>query len=82
MGDIGLEHSKKDLSEVKQNNELNDTLQNTPQPTRVQNPVHILQKHPELQQVVNAWAELPEHIKQTIETLVGSVTIKNEEISP
>ena len=37
---------------------------------------------PELIEIVKAWDNLPDHIKQTIETLVGSVTIKNEEISP
>ena len=34
---------------------------------------HIIEKHPELGQVINIWPELPDHIKQTIETLVGSV---------
>ena len=41
---------------------------------------NLLQEHPELEQIIAVWAELPEHIKQTIETLVGSVTPKNEEI--
>lgn len=35
----------------------------------------------ELATIIAAWPELPDHIKQTIETLVGSVTIKNEEIN-
>ena len=43
---------------------------------------NLLQKNPELGQVINIWSELPDHIKQTIETLVGSVAAKNEEISP
>ena len=33
----------------------------------------LLQKHPELKQIVSVWPELPDHIKQTIKTLVGSV---------
>ena len=36
----------------------------------------------ELIEIVNSWPDLPEHIKQTIKTLVGSVTVKSEEISP
>lgn len=43
---------------------------------------NLLQKHPELKQIIAVWSELPDHIKQTIETLVGAVTMKNEEISP
>jgi len=35
----------------------------------------MLQKHPELEQILSAWGELPDHIKQTIQTLVGTVTI-------
>ena len=36
----------------------------------------------ELIEIVNKWDSLPDHIKQTIKTLVGSVTVTNEEISP
>ena len=35
----------------------------------------ILQKHLELKQIIAVWPELPDHIKQTIQTLVGTVTI-------
>ena len=41
-----------------------------------------IEKHPELGQVINIWPELLDHITQIIETLVGSVAIKSEEISP
>ena len=30
----------------------------------------ILQKHPDLKQILQAWETLPEHIKQSIESLV------------
>ncbi len=36
----------------------------------------------ELAEIIAVWPELPEHIKQTIETLVGSVTDTSKEISP
>jgi hypothetical protein len=38
----------------------------------VHNPVHNPEISPELQQIITAWPELPEHIKQTIKTLVES----------
>ena len=37
---------------------------------------------PELIEIVKAWDNLPDHIKQTIETLVCSVTDTSKEISP
>jgi hypothetical protein len=36
---------------------------------------HIIEKHPELGQIINNWTALPDHIKETIKTLVGTVTI-------
>ena len=41
----------------------------------VQNPVHLLQKNPELVQVAENWPDLPEHIRQAILTLVESAAI-------
>jgi hypothetical protein len=35
----------------------------------------------ELTEIINSWDKLPDHIKQTIQTLVGSVSDKSEEIS-
>ena len=35
----------------------------------------------ELIEIIKSWDELPDHIKQTIQTLVGSVSGKSEEIS-
>jgi hypothetical protein len=31
-----------------------------------------------LVEIINSWDILPDHIKQTIKTLVGSVTVKSE----
>ncbi|MBW8014652.1 MAG: hypothetical protein FVQ82_00565 [Planctomycetes bacterium] len=33
----------------------------------------------ELIEIINSWDKLPEHIKQTIQTLVGSVTARSGE---
>ena len=42
----------------------------------------LLQEHPELEQILAAWTALPDHIKQTIQTLVGSVAIAgNDNVS-
>jgi hypothetical protein len=30
----------------------------------------LLQKHPELKQIIESWSAIPEHIKQTINTLI------------
>ncbi len=35
----------------------------------------------ELTKIINSWDKLPDHIKLTIQTLVGSVSGKSEEIS-
>ena len=70
MGGIGLEHPPKKTSEVLSNKELNSTPTDTPKSIRVQNPVHLMDLPPDLDTVVKAWAELPEHVRQTISTLV------------
>jgi hypothetical protein len=31
---------------------------------------HIVEQHPELARVIEAWPELPEHIKQSIKALL------------
>jgi hypothetical protein len=46
------------------------TLSENQQKQEVQNLVHILTICPELKQIISAWPDLPEHIKQTITTLV------------
>ena len=45
----------------------------------VQNPVHLIAKNPQLMHVVDSWSNLPEHIKQTIMTLVGTVSIADND---
>ena len=37
---------------------------------RVQNTVHLIANHPELQQLIEAWSKLPDHIKSAIQTLI------------
>ena len=73
MGGIGLEHLPEKSPEVSQDKGLSNTKPHAPTAVTVQNPVHILQKYPELYQVIDAWTELPDHVKQTIKTLVSSV---------
>jgi hypothetical protein len=50
----------------------NKTLNENSKNEEVQNPVHNPVISPELQQIITAWPNLPEHIKQTIKTLVES----------
>jgi hypothetical protein len=33
---------------------------------------HFIEKYPELQEIISAWPELPEHIKTAIKALVES----------
>jgi len=60
---------------VLQDKEVSDTIPSHPTIAMVQNPVHLLQKNPELMQVVENWTDLPEHIRQAILTLVESAAI-------
>jgi hypothetical protein len=82
VGGIGLEHSPDKSSEVLHDKELSNTTPSHSTIAIVQNPVHLLQNNPELMQVVENWAALPDHIKETIKTLVGTVTIAvNDQVS-
>ena len=40
---------------------------------------HQIEISPDLEQIITAWPELPDHIKQTIQTLVGSVKIADND---
>jgi hypothetical protein len=75
MGPLGLEYLEDKSSQVLSSKALSGDLEGKGQSTMVQNPVHLIAKNSDLMQVVESWSNLPEHIKQTIMTLVGSVTI-------
>jgi hypothetical protein len=44
-----------------------------------QNLAFFLLKHPELEQIIRVWPELPEHIKAAIKALVRTHNSKNAE---
>jgi hypothetical protein len=75
MGWAGLEYPSEKSPEVLQGKEVSNTTPNHSTISMVQNPVHLLQKNPELMQVVENWPDLPEHIRQAILTLVESAAI-------
>lgn len=82
MGWAGFEYPSEKSPEVLQGKEVSNTIANHSTIAMVQNPVHLLQKNPELMQVVENWLALPEHIRQAILTLVGSATIAvNDQVS-
>ena len=86
LGRAGFELSTKKHSQAPTSKELSSILPCTPETERVQNPVHVdtssEDTSSELTEIIEAWSELPEHIKQTIMTLLGSVAVISEEISP
>jgi hypothetical protein len=79
MGWAGLEYSSEKWPQVPQYKEVSNITPCHSTIAMVQNPVHLLQKNPELMQVVENWPDLPEHIRQTILTLVESVTIADND---
>ncbi|MCF7956750.1 MAG: hypothetical protein K9M75_13185 [Phycisphaerae bacterium] len=82
MGRAGFEHPNEKSPEVFQGKEVSDTTLNYSTIAMVQNPVHLLQKNPELMQVIENWTDLPEHIRQAILTLVESAAIAvNDQVS-
>ncbi|MEN8126208.1 MAG: hypothetical protein ABFR90_00215 [Planctomycetota bacterium] len=48
-----------------------DVTQSSPNPM-VHNKVHQTHCQPALQQIINHWDDLPEHVRQTIQMLVES----------
>ena len=70
MGDTGFEVSSQKTTQAQHNNALSNTAANTPQQEKVQNQVQILQKHPELKQIIKVWPDLPEYLKQAIKALL------------
>jgi hypothetical protein len=82
MGWAGLEYLGEKSPEVLHDKEVSNITPSHSTIAMVQNPVHLLQNNPELMQVVENWAALPDHIKETIKTLVGTVTIAvNDQVS-
>ena len=69
MGDTGLELNSQKSSQPFDNKEVKDTTCPAPKHKTVQNQVQILQKHSDLEQIISAWLELPEHIKAAIKAL-------------
>jgi hypothetical protein len=47
-------------------------VSNKPKSKMVHNQVHVSHFPKELQQIINRWDELPEHVRQTIKMLVES----------
>lgn len=45
---------------------VNKKLTESNESQEVQNPVHILEKHPELADLIARWPDLPETVKQSI----------------
>ena len=70
MGDTGLEHFPENPSQVTNNKELSNAPPETLKQARVQNPVHDTVFCPELQQIIDHWDSLPEHIKAAIKALI------------
>jgi len=70
LGVTGLETFPEKTPQATENNTLSGTTPNTPKQERVQNQVQIMQKHPDLASLIETWPDLPEHIKQAIQSLV------------
>jgi hypothetical protein len=53
---------------------INTLLTESEQPVLASCLAQIVQKYPDLKQIVEAWPELPEHIKAAIKALIQSYT--------
>jgi hypothetical protein len=70
LGRAGLELNSQKPPQPLETKELTCTPPTDTIDKTVQNPVHVLDLSPELDTVVKAWTALPDHVKQTILTLV------------
>jgi hypothetical protein len=72
LGGTGLELNSENLPQAIENKELTESNDDAPIPPRVQDWVHNIEKHPELEQIIKSWPDLPEHIRQAIMALAGT----------
>ena len=70
MGRAGPELNSQKSPQPLKNKEVKDTPCPTPMPETVHDPVHHSVFCPELQQIIDHWDSLPEHIKAAIKALV------------
>jgi len=79
MGDTGLEPKSKESSQTPVNTKDKALTDNSERECRVRNRVQISTLPPELQQIIDRWDGLPEHIKQLITETVRSVRVVTDE---
>ena len=65
------EWALQDLNEKPQVAKSKDVTQSSPNPM-VHNTVHQAHCQPELQELINRWDDLPEHVRQTIKMLIDT----------
>jgi alpha-acetolactate decarboxylase len=71
-------HKEQNISQTPENTTLNASGNISGNSQRVQNTVHFTQKYPDLQQVIEAWPNLPEHIKAAIKALIQPNTMEKK----
>ena len=72
MGRAGYELVSQELPQPLETKEVTCNPPTDATHKTVQNQVHILELPPDLDTVVKAWTALPDHVKQTILTLVDA----------
>ncbi len=76
MGPVGPELNSRKTTQLTDNKELNDTEHHIPTHERVHNPVRHTVFCSGLQQIIDHWDSLPEHIKAAIQTNIMEMEIK------
>ena len=74
MGRAGPELNSLQSSQPSEQKEVKDTSGHVPMSETVHDPVHHSAFCPDLQQIINHWDSLPEHIKAAIKALVQTHT--------